>query len=44
MEYAQELGVATLPYQGEENYVESFCNFYDQVWSVGKVEEEEEED
>ena len=44
LEYAQELGIPTLDYQGEENYAESFCNFYDQVWSAGKEEEEEEED
>lgn len=44
MEYAQSLGIPTLPYQGEENYADSFSDFYDQVWSVGKEEEEEEED
>jgi starch synthase len=44
LEYAEGLGIPTLTYQGEENYAESFCNFYDQIWSVGKEEEEEEED
>lgn len=44
MEYAQQRGILTLPYQGEENYAGSFCDFYDQVWSVGKEEVIEEED
>ena len=44
MEYAQQRGILTLPYQGEENYASSFCDFYDQVWSVGKEEVIEEEE
>lgn len=44
MEYAQQRGILTLPYQGEENYAGSFCDFYDQVWSVGKEEVIEEEE
>ena len=44
MEYAQQRGILTLPYQGEENYASSFCDFYDHVWSVGKEEVIEEEE
>lgn len=44
MEYAKELGLPTLDYQGEENYAPSFCDFYDKVWSIGKEEIEEEEE
>lgn len=42
--YAQELGIPTLDYQGPENYVNSFSDFYDTIWSIGKEEIEEEED
>ena len=44
MEYAQQRGIPTLAYQGEDGYADSYCDFYDQVWSVGKEEEPEEED
>ena len=32
IQYAQERGVLTLPYQGEEGYEDAFNAFYDQVW------------
>lgn len=44
LEYAKERGIQTLEYQGEENYADAFNEFYDSVWSEGKVEEEEDED
>ncbi|MBQ4519032.1 MAG: glycogen/starch synthase [Bacteroidaceae bacterium] len=44
MNYAQELGIPTLGYQGAEDYVKSFSDFYDKIWSIGKEETEEEED
>lgn len=44
MNYAQELGIPTLGYQGAEDYVKSFSDFYDNIWSIGKEETEEEED
>ena len=44
LEFAKEKGIPTLEYQGEDNYVNSFCDFYDHVWSIGKEEEEEDDD
>lgn len=32
IQYAQERGLPTLPYQGEEGYEDAFNAFYDQVW------------
>ena len=44
LQYAKDKGILTLEYQGEENYADAFCNFYDQVWSEGKEENTEEEE
>lgn len=44
LQYAKDRNIPVLDYQGEENYAETFRNFYDQVWSIGKEEIEEDED
>lgn len=44
MKYAQEKGIPTLGYQGEENYTNAFADFYDLVWGGDKEEEVTEED
>ena len=44
LQFAKDKGIPTLEYQGEDNYAGSFCDFYDLVWSVGKEDEEEEEE
>lgn len=44
LQFAKDKGIPALEYQGADNYVNSFCDFYDHVWSIGKEDEEEEED
>ncbi len=44
MQYAQEKGIPTLPYQGEADYAGAFADFYDMVWSAGKEEPVVEEE
>ena len=44
LQYARDKEVPVLEYQGEENYADAFADFYDQVWSIGKEEEEEPAD
>ena len=43
LDYAREKGIPVLEYQSPETYAEAFNNFYDEIWSQGKEEIEEEE-
>ena len=44
LDYANAKNIPVLEYQSEETYIEAFNNFYDEIWSVGKEESEEDED
>ena len=43
LDYAREKGIPVLEYQSPETYADAFNQFYDEIWSQGKEEIEEEE-
>ncbi len=44
LDYAREKGIPVLEYQSPETYADAFNKFYDEIWSQGKEEVEEEEE
>ncbi|MBQ8519832.1 MAG: glycogen/starch synthase [Bacteroides sp.] len=43
LDYARAKGIPVLEYQSPETYADAFNQFYDEIWSQGKEEIEEEE-
>ena len=44
LDYAKSKNIPVLEHQSEETYIEAFNHFFDEIWSVGKSETEEDED